>query len=165
MLALLRELFEHQAYADAALMTAIARHEGAAGDEALRTLLHHILIAHRFWLHLCRGVPFEAENESLVPDSLAALAERYRETQARDREWLAGLDPADLDRRLESPYLPGRRVAVREALLQVCLHSQGHRAQCATRLRLLGGEPPALDYVLWCQERPLPGWPGGSPPS
>jgi len=54
---------------------------------------------------------------------------------------------------VETPFLPGSHFSVAQALTQVCLHSQGHRAQCATRLRLLGGTPPATDFILWVKDR------------
>lgn len=151
MVTLFQELFRHQAYADAALLTAVQRHEVAAKDDELRTLLHHVLIAHRFWLHLAQGLPFSAEAESNVPATLEALIETYRQTQKQERAWLERLDEPDLLRMLESPYLPNRKIAVKDAMLQVCLHSQGHRAQCATRLRMLGGEPPPMDYIPLAQ--------------
>ena len=48
--------------------------------------------------------------------------------------------------------------SVAQALMQVCLHSHGHRAQCSMRLRLLGGTPPAMDFVHWLGERPTVDW-------
>ena len=66
MIALFRDLFDHQAYADQAMLRAIGRHEAAAGDAQLRTLLHHTLLAHRFWLHLSQGAPFVPDEESAV---------------------------------------------------------------------------------------------------
>jgi uncharacterized damage-inducible protein DinB len=158
MVALFQELFHHQAYADAALLMAIQRHAVASKDQELRTLLHHILIAHRFWLHLSQGLPFSFEAENIVPATLDAIITGYKETQKQENAWLERLEESDLIRRVESPYFPHRKVAAREALMQVSLHSQGHRAQCATRLRMLGGEPPALDYILWLKERPDPTW-------
>jgi uncharacterized damage-inducible protein DinB len=159
MLALFRDLFEHQAYADAAMLSAIRRHEAAARDESLRSLLHHTLLAHRFWLHLSQGLPFVPDEESKVPDSLDVIAARYRDTYTRDRRWLEEIAESDLDRVLESPYFEGRRYTVRDGLIQICLHSQGHRSQCASKLRALGGEPPTLDYVLWIKDdRPAPAW-------
>jgi uncharacterized damage-inducible protein DinB len=158
-LALFRDLFDHQAYADAAMLNAIRRHEAAARDESLRSLLHHTLLAHRFWLHLSQGLPFMRDEESKMPDSLDAIAARYRETQTRERQWLAGIQESDLDRLLDSPFFEGRRYTVRDGLMQVCLHSQGHRSQCASKLRALGGGPPTLDYVLWIKDdRPGPAW-------
>lgn len=141
------------------MLKAIRRHDAAARDEKLRSLLHHTLLAHRFWLHLSQGLPFVAEEESKVPESLDAIAARYQETQARDRQWLVGIGEADLDRLLDSPLFEGRRYSVRDGLMQICLHSQGHRSQCASTLRALGGEPPTLDYVLWIKaDRPAPTW-------
>jgi uncharacterized damage-inducible protein DinB len=158
MLAMLRDLFQHQAYTDAALANAIGRHELAARDQELRTLLQHILVAHRYWLHLGQGLPFAADEETRVPDSLEPIVARYRVTHAQEREWLAALHESDLARTLESPYFTGRRIAVGDALMQVCMHSHGHRSQCATRLRALGGEPPPLDFILWLKDRPAPVW-------
>ncbi len=156
--ALLHDLMRHKAHANAALLRAIRQHEPAAGDAGLRALLHHIIISNRFWMALCRDVRFAPEEESAVPASLDPIAERYRETQAWEETWLAEATEADLGRRLTTPYLPGREVSVGEALLQVCLHSHGHRAQGATRLRELGGTPPATDFVAWLAERQAADW-------
>jgi uncharacterized damage-inducible protein DinB len=153
-----RDLFQHQAYADAAIVNAIRRHDTAARDEQLRVLLHHVLIAHRFWIHLSQGLPFPVAAESDAPDSLDLLVAGYRDTQEQEREWLARLTESDLARPLESEFFPGRRIPMSEALMQVCLHSHGHRCQCATRLRQLGGEPPPLDFILWVKDRPAPVW-------
>ena len=105
MLATLRDLFCRRAFTDAALLNAIRRHETAARDQELRTLLHHILVAHRYWIQLGQGLPFFVEEETTV-----------------------------------------------------CMHSHGHRSQCATKLRALGGEPPRLDFILWLKDRPAPVW-------
>lgn len=156
--ALLHDLMRHKAHASAALLRSIRQHAPAARDTELRALLHHIVISNRFWVTLCRGVPFAPEDEAEVPASLDAIAERYRETQAWEAAWLADATEADLERRLTSPYLPGREVSAGEALLQVCLHTHGHRAQCATRLRALGGSPPAMDFVAWLEARPAAGF-------
>ena len=79
-------------------------------------------------------------------------------TQEQALAWLDQLEASDLARVLESQFFPDRQITLGEALTQVCLHSQGHRAQCATRLRLLGGEPPSTDYIFWVKDRLLPAW-------
>jgi uncharacterized damage-inducible protein DinB len=158
MLPLIRDLFGHQAYADASMLSAIGKHEPAAADRELRVLLHHILLAHRFWIHLGQGLPFSPDEEAEVPESLEPLVARYRDTHVLEQAWLERIDESGLARTLESPYLPGRRVSVSEALMQVCLHSQGHRSQCAARLRALGGAPPTLDFIVWLKDRPAPVW-------
>ena len=155
---MVRDLLLHQAHADACLLMAVRAHRAASLDEELRSLLHHVLEAHRFWTHLCRGVPFAEEAESIAPATLDELIDQYRATQAQESAWIDRLDEGALSEVVESHYFPGRRIPVSEALLQVCLHSQGHRAQCAARLRSLGGEPPRTDYILWAADRPSPNW-------
>jgi uncharacterized damage-inducible protein DinB len=159
MLLLFQDLIHHKGYANASLLKAIRQHEAAAQDPELRRLLHHIILANRFWLMLILGHPFAVEEESQIPASLEAISSQYRETHAQEIEWVSQIQEADLDRLLESPMIPVRNCSVAEAMMQISLHSHGHRAQCAARLRLLGGTPPALDFILWLKERPTPDWP------
>ena len=159
MLPMLRDLVGHKWHANAALFKAIRQHEKAAQDEELRKLLHHILLANRFWRMLSLGHEFSAEKESQMPQSLETLIARYQETEAEEGKWISQIQEADLSRRLETPFLPGHSFSVAEAVMQVCMHSHGHRAQCATKLRQLGGTPPTTDFILWIKEaRPAPEW-------
>jgi uncharacterized damage-inducible protein DinB len=159
MLALLQDLIRHKAHSNALLLRAVSQDEAAARDRELRSLLHHIILANRFWLLSSLGEPFSVDDESRVPEAIGALIERYRETHDRELAWVSHITDAELSRTLRSPFIPGGERTVGEALTQVCLHSHGHRAQCATRLRILGGTPPAMDFILWVQNRPAPDWP------
>ena len=158
MLALLQDLVRHKAHANAALLKAIGEHEAAARDAELRSLLQHVILANRFWFSLMRGISFQPEHESHVPDSLGEVAEVYRNTHSQELAWIAGLQGANLARTIETPFLPGQTFSIEQALLQVCMHSHGHRAQCATRLRQLGGIPPSMDFILWLKDKPAPDW-------
>jgi uncharacterized damage-inducible protein DinB len=155
----LQDLVAHKGYADARLLAAIVEHPAAASDDDLRALVHHMLVANRFWLLTILGEPFVAEREVPVPDSLAILIDRFRTTHARETAWVAEATGAALSRGLEGPLIPGGACTVLDAVLQVCLHSQGHRAQCAKMLRALGGTPPGTDFIVWRVERPAPRWP------
>jgi len=154
----MQNLVRHKGYADASLLSAIRQNDRATQDNDLRELLHHIILANRFWLMQTLGRPFALEEERRVPESLEALVGRYRETHIEELEWISKLDETDLGRKLESPFIPAGSCSVAEGMMQVCMHSHGHRSQCATRLRLLGGTPPALDFILWLKERPAADW-------
>ena len=153
------DLIAHKGFADAALLQAIARHPAASSDAPLRTLLHHMLVANRFWLLSIVGEPFDAEIETRIPDSFGAMIAGFRATHAREMEWLGHTTGDALSQTLVGALIPGGRCAVSDALLQVCLHSQGHRAQCAKMLRALGGVPPVNDFIVWRVDRPAPDWP------
>lgn len=73
--------------------------------------------------------------------------------------WLANVTAGDLDRKLKNPLIPGGTCLVSQALMQVCMHSRGHRAQCAKLLRRRGGEPPMTDFIVWLASRPTAEWP------
>ena len=159
MLPLIHDLVRHKGYADCRLLTAIHEHESAARDQELRDLLHHVILANRFWLLLILGEPFALEEESRVPAALGPIVQAYRSTHQRELDWISHIADSDLERSLESPFFPGRSVSVLQALTQVCMHSHGHRAQCAKMLRAHGATPPTLDYILWLNGRPSPSWP------
>jgi uncharacterized damage-inducible protein DinB len=151
-----RDLVRHKVHANAALLRAISEHQAAARDVELRTLLHHVILANRFWFSLMRGDPFDSKEESRVPDSLEKIAQLYRITHTQELGWIAGLQNADLPITIETLSIPGQAFSIEQALLQVCMHSHGHSAQCATRLRQLGGIPPSMDFILWLKDRPSP---------
>jgi uncharacterized damage-inducible protein DinB len=140
------------------MLKAIRQNEAAALDAELRATLHHILLANRFWLSLFLGIPFDLDAESKIPDSLAELSTRYHETYRQEIEWISRIGDADLERTVETTFMPGQQYSVAQGIMQVCMHTQAHRAQCATRLRLLGGIPPPMDFVIWLKDRPEPDW-------
>jgi len=148
----------HKGFANASLLKAVRQHETAAQDPELCKLLHHIILANRFWLRLSLGLPFVVEEESRTPGSLEAIAAQYRETHEQEMEWLAQVQEPELARVLVTPFIPDFSCSVAQAMMQVCLHSQGHRAQCATRLRQLGVAPPNMDFILWLKDRPTADW-------
>jgi uncharacterized damage-inducible protein DinB len=159
MLQTLRDLVDHKGYANAALLGAIWQNAAAAGNPDLWELLHHVLLANRFWLLSVLGLPFALEEEAAHAPSFAGLVQRYASTQAQESAWFETATDADLARVLKSPSIPGGECLVAQAFMQVCLHSHGHRAQAAKLLRAHGGTPPAADFIVWLVSRPKPDWP------
>jgi uncharacterized damage-inducible protein DinB len=155
LLTMLQDLVQHKNYANATLLNAISAHEQAAADAELRRLLHHVILANRFWLCLFLDHSFDVNAESRLPSSLQEITTLYRQTHDQEIEWLTGIHESDLDRTLATPFVPDRTFSLAQAMMQVCMHSHGHRAQCATRLRTLGGDPPPMDFILWLKDRPL----------
>lgn len=157
MLPMIRKLFCHQAWADAAILKAARAHAGAAEDEYIRNTLHHTLVTQRFFLSLFLGRGFDFEGELRPPASLDELAARFQETQAEAVAFVQRLGESELSREHELPHLNVRR-STGDCLVQVAMHSQHHRGQCASRLRALGVTPPTTDFILWAGEQPAPSW-------
>lgn len=157
-LPLLAELFDHQAWADAALLEAVRACPAARDDEKMRHTLHHIVMVQRAFLSIFLKRPFDMAAESKQPESLDALVARFRETHPEELAFVKQVDEAALARPIETPRFPGAKLTHAQAMMQVVMHSQSHRGQCAVRLREAGGQPPTLDYILWLKDRPAPVW-------
>jgi len=110
---MLLDLIKHKGYTDASLLRAIRQNDRAAQDDDLRRLLYHVILANRFWLMQNLGRPFAVEEESRVPESLEAVATRYRETYFEELEWISQLAESDLGKKLESPFIPGGALSPR----------------------------------------------------
>ncbi|MGE4055376.1 MAG: hypothetical protein AB7F99_11315 [Vicinamibacterales bacterium] len=115
------------------------------------------LLANRFWLLTILGLPFVHEEEARPSPSFNALIQRYGSTQTEETVWLDAAMERDLARILEDPRIPNGKCSVSQAFMQVCLHSYGHRAQCAKLLRH-GSVPPSTDFILWLTSRPPAEW-------
>lgn len=160
MLEMLRDLIAHKGHANAAMLTAIRQNPTAAFDPELWELLHHTLLANRFWLLAVLGLPFVHEDEARPSLSFDALIQRFSSTQAQEAAWVETATEGDLERILEDARIPNGKCSVAQAFMQVCLHSHGHRAQCAKLLRRHGGVPPPTDFILWLTSRPGAEWAG-----
>ena len=156
MKSVIEDLFRHKGYADAAMLTCVGDYE-AHDDLELRSVFDHMMVANRFWLRSAMNLPFDADaaHESTWHD----LISRFRDGHREEMAWLHTASGDDLDRVLKNAWIPGGSCSVGEGLLQVCLHSHGHRAQAAKMLRRAGGEPPVTDYIVWRVDRRDPSWP------
>jgi uncharacterized damage-inducible protein DinB len=157
---MLRDLVAHKGHANAALLRGVQENAAAAADPEVWALLHHVLLANRFWLLAVLASPFVFDDEARLSDTFDALVERYAGMQAQEQAWLDAATEADLARTVTGSQIPGGSCSVAQALLQVCLHSHGHRAQLAKLLRRHGATPPATDFILWLTARPHAAWPG-----
>jgi uncharacterized damage-inducible protein DinB len=157
----LRDLYAHQAWADAEHWNAIGAYPAAREDAAVRQRLHHIhFVQHAFlWTVGARDRPFAVTK----PDDFGSF-DQLREYAREYHVQLPVL--RDLtDARLAEPVSivwfkdPPLTITVAEALTQCVMHSQHHRGQNAVRLRELGGEPPATDLIYWMWKgRPHGAW-------
>jgi uncharacterized damage-inducible protein DinB len=159
MLQMLRDLVDHKGHANAALLHAVRENAAAAADPELLDLLHHVLLANRFWLLSVQGLPFHLEHESRRAWSLDELVRRYAETQSEETAWLQAARADDLTRTLTHPLIPNGECSVGQAFMQVCMHTHGHRAQAAKLLRRHDGTPPVTDFILWLTHRQRAAWP------
>src|SRR3990172_11994540 len=120
MLEILRELMAHKGHVDSTVLATVRNSAGAAADSEVIDLLHHILLANRFWLLSILARPFVLAEESRGSSSFEEIVRRYRVTHEAELQWLASAGEADLTRIIENPLIPGGRASTLEAWMQVC---------------------------------------------
>jgi uncharacterized damage-inducible protein DinB len=159
---LLRDLYYHQAWADAEHWKALEAFPAALEDAALRNRLHHYHhTQHAFlWLAERTGKPF---TRTTLDDfkTNAALKEYARAFNTEASRFLNEVPGDRLQENIVIPWgpKPAQPITVELALTQAAMHSHHHRAQNAMRLHELGGTPPAGDFIAWLWKgRPEPDW-------
>lgn len=159
---LLRDLYGHQAWADAEHWRAFEACPPARDDQAIRARLHHLHQVQRAftWAVGDRKTEFAfSKPEDFKSfDGLKAFA---RETHANLDRFLSQLADARLTEEVSIPWFkdPPLTLTVSQALTQCVMHSQWHRGQNADRLRELGGQPPSVDLIVWFRKgRPAAQW-------
>jgi uncharacterized damage-inducible protein DinB len=152
MSSLLRDLFGHQAWADAEQWRAIEAVPSARDDATVRHRLHHIhLVQQSFiWTVGNRATPISITTTEDFP-TFEALRGFARDVHHTMDDEFGRLSDADLEGPVSIPWFQERPLTITraEALTQAVMHSQWHRGQNATRLRELGATPPTLDLILW----------------
>jgi uncharacterized damage-inducible protein DinB len=148
---LLRDLLDHQFWADVELWNAIGGDAGARQDKAIHDRLHHIHLVQRFFAWAVGGgaTPTIGKPEDYATfDDLRGYA---REAHDRIRRQLETMTDASFTTEINMPWFkdPPLTLTVSEALTQCAMHSHHHRAQNATRLRELGVVPPMTDLIVW----------------
>lgn len=160
---LLRDLFAHMEWADAEHWRTFDTLPAAFGDKDLFDRLHHIhSVQHAFFSIVGgQGGSFRMTSPVDFP-SPADLGAYARQFHAQIGPLLDNLTEERLHEAIVVPWFkdPSFNVSVEQALTQVVMHSQHHRAQNASRFRALGGKPPTTDLILWYwKKRPPPNWP------
>lgn len=149
----LDELYLHQEWADARHWQAIEAHPPALEDRAIRERLHHIHLVQAAFLWVVGPRTTKLAFSKL--DDFPNMSDLKAFARKGHLELAAVLgEPTDarLAEMIDIPWFPRLKITVRHALMQAAMHSHYHRGQNATRLRELGGVPPATDFIVWLRD-------------
>jgi uncharacterized damage-inducible protein DinB len=151
-LALIRQLLQHSAWADDALLGALTSSQGVSG-EAWREYTH-ILGAAEVWLsRLERRESRLGVWPTLTPPEFAAFKEKLRSDYA---ELQARLTEEDVDRIVAYKTTDGRSFTntVGDILVHVALHGQYHRGKVNLLLRQAEISPAPVDLIAFVRGAP-----------
>jgi uncharacterized damage-inducible protein DinB len=158
MLTLIRDLFGHEAWADAEMWSVIDTIPNPEREPKLLEQLNHLHVVQRFFFSTVQGQS-TTRDELSRQMSLSELRDSFRKFHSDVDRYLPKLRESRLNDYIEIPWFPSFQPKVYEALTQAAMHSVHHRAQIATILRQRGGEPKVIDFIVWVsKDRPAPSW-------
>lgn len=117
---------------------------------SVRDTFAHMVAVEWLWLERWRG----KSPKSLIPThdfpTLAAVQERWGTVERDIREYVAGLDEAALARPLAYINTQGEEWSypLWRMVVHLLNHQSYHRGQVTTLLRLLGVQPPQVDFLV-----------------
>lgn len=144
----LHRLFRHKAWANDALLSALAGlgAESPITGLAIKALSHTYVVDRIFAAHLRRQPhPYHAANLSDLP-SLDRLSAEIRESDREYLEYVPTLTAGELAEPLDFSFTDGApgRMSREEMLMHVITHGIGHRGQVSA-VMLLNSVRPASD--------------------
>jgi uncharacterized damage-inducible protein DinB len=157
---------DHMEWADALMWKSVGAVAAAQHDRRLVALLHHLHLVQ--WIYLSiwqRQAPSITDAETY--EHAAAVRAWAKPYYSKARAFVGSLDEDGLARVVQFPWADqiAQRygsvgpATMRETIAQILLHTTYHRAQVATRVRELGGEPALTDYIAWIwMNRPPASW-------
>lgn len=110
----------------------------------------HLLAVEWLWLERWRG----KSPKTLIPPAelptLAAVEKRWHEIEIETRAYLATLDEGKLATPMTYVSTRGQvwTYPLFESIIHFLNHQNYHRGQVTDKLRMLGIEPPSVDYLM-----------------
>lgn len=146
-----RDLMAHQEWADARFFYSWKQAPATLEDEKLRKLADHMTMVQGLFLKILKGEEIQFPDPMAPPLDYVSLVERARSNHKGLKALVAGLKEEDLSRPVHPPWFPDSsfQITVADALEQVAMHTQHHRAQNLARLSSLGGKTVIVDWIVW----------------
>lgn len=152
----LHRLFRYKAWADDALLTALAQlgSDSPVTGLAIKALSHTYVVDQIFAAHL-RGEAHAYLSANL--DEMPTLAELSADLRASDREYVgyvALLDHEQLDEIIDFTFTDGApaRMTRDEMLLHIITHGVGHRGQVSAVFLLNSMRPPMDGFTTYLHQ-------------
>lgn len=157
---LIRDLYEHQEWADAQHWRALRGFPPAMEDDGLRQVLFHIHAVQKVWLTRWQGVDLGFPKAEHYPrtEDLYTFA---KSCHAALRAYLSLRTEFDLQVSVIYQNIQGETFTqpLGDLLLHLPYHSQYHRGQTARAMVALGSHMPSTDLVVWQRAgRPKAEW-------
>lgn len=124
----------------------LARELPGFGHPSVHDQLVHIAEAELFWFRIAQGLPW-LEIKPADYSDVPAIRELHARANGTARDYLTGLEDAQLHAPVRVEWEPGDGVEISPALMvsHLITHGFHHKGQVVAMCRLLGYPPPETD--------------------
>jgi len=117
----------------------------------IRLQLHHVIGAERYWIGVLHGRidADEDEDDHLYP-TMELIEEMRQETSALTEAYLTAATPEELNtaRPMKTWHGDEPMLFPGHVVVRTIVHIYHHMGQVSSMIRLLGQEPPRVDYPI-----------------
>jgi uncharacterized damage-inducible protein DinB len=160
MLTYFQELAHYQSWADAQFFSRWKQLEDARTNQSILKLSNHMVLVQKLFLDALE------QNESAMPEkdkalpSVSEMETICRSNQQRLLAFLNGIPEETLSKPVSLPWFRSEStLTVADAVLQIFLHTQHHRAQVLQMLSPYAEKSMVIDYIAWIYKgKPAPAW-------
>jgi uncharacterized damage-inducible protein DinB len=146
----LRNLIRYEEWADAHFLRAWEQTSDAANDKEMLQRWEHVTAVQNAFCNTLKGSEVTFSRHDEFPPILE-LKRRSQSIHDQLKKLLQEYTSEDLDQRVAIPWFPDPSITLTrmEAITQIVMHTQHHRAQNMTKLQTYGGKPGIVDWILW----------------
>lgn len=162
MIEYISDMIAYQEWADAHFYRMWNQMSAAHEDPEILLRQAHITFVQVAFLKALQGEEVQLPKADTLIPAMVDLQARAHVNHAKLRAFVSQLDPTSLNRQVIIPFFPDPtfRPTVRDALMQIAMHTQHHRGQNLSRLRHLGAERLVIDWIVWImKQKPEASWP------
>jgi uncharacterized damage-inducible protein DinB len=146
----IRNLIRYEEWADAHFLQAWEQTPDAASDKEMLQRWAHVVTVQNAFFNILKGKEVTFSREDEFPP-VSQLKIRTQSNHSQLKSLIQDYSSEDLEQRVFIPWLPDRQTTLTrfEALIQIVMHTQHHRAQNMTKLQTHGGKPGVIDWIMW----------------
>ncbi len=147
--------FNHMKWADLQIWNEINISKSILNDEKIAELIFHIHLVQNMFLNVWIDSEYSIDRKNKSIDYAKTLANRFytdlnlftKEFEKIDFEMETYLPWAGMLKRVIGKE--ANKTQLNETIMQLIQHSTYHRAQINKRIREIGEQPAATDYIYW----------------
>ena len=121
---------------------------------SIQETIIHIMWVELLFVRRWQGISTEDIKTPPIIDNVNEIKSRWLDIQRERTMFLEELEESKLDQKIDYLNTKGQNVNIElwKSIFQSINHSTLHRGQIIGKIRQIGKNPPATDFIIFCKE-------------